>query len=125
MAGVVTVVEKTRGALKEVRWVWVSATSGAADLVTTNKYTGTIVAAYQIPDGGGTQPTAAYDVTITNADSVDVLAGLGADLSQSAMTTKTYKDGLGSMVDSTLTLNVTNAGDAKGGKTIIYIQSGE
>lgn len=53
---------------------------------------------------------------------VDVLKGLGADLGNAANTYKADSDGLGAVVESKLTLAVTNAGNAKGGKTILFIR---
>lgn len=122
MAGTVTITEFTHTPLKKIVFTWTSSAGGAADATTTAYLTGRIVYAAQIPDAGGTQPTNAYDVTVNDADSVDVLAGLGANLSNAASTFKAESDGLGAVVESKLTLAVTNAGNAKGGKTILFIR---
>jgi hypothetical protein len=122
MAGTVAITEFTHTSLKKVVFDWTSADSGAADATTTAYLTGRIVYSAQIPNAGGTQPTNAYDVVVTDADAVDVLNGLGANLSNSASTFKAESDGLGAVVESQLTLAVTNAGNAKGGKTILFIR---
>lgn len=121
MAGTVVVTEERLGNIHKVLFDWTSA-SGAADAITTNVYTGEILRAVQIPSAGGTQPTDAYDVVVTDSDGADALVGLGANLSNAAQTSKTGKDGLGAIANTKLTLAVTNAGNAKVGKTILYIK---
>lgn len=122
MAGTVTVSETTHTSVKRIYWDWLSTAGGAADLVTAAAYDGLLERAVFIPDGGGTQPTDLYDVTITDPDGVDVLAGLGANLSNAATVVKTHADGLTAVSGQLLTLNVTNAGNAKGGVVILYLR---
>lgn len=122
MAGTVTVTEYNTGSVRKVKFAWVSDAAGAADGATTRVYGGRVIYAIQIPDGGGTQPTNLYDVTVVDGDSIDVLKGLGADLSNAANTYKADSDGLGAVGGEALTLHVTNAGNAKGGKTILFIR---
>ena len=122
MAGTVTLTEITHTQIKKITFTWTSSAAGAADGATSGTYTGELVRVVQVPDGGGTQPTDLYDVEVTDADGADVLHGLGANLSNAAATNKAAKDGLGTVVNSVLTLAVTNAGNAKGGKTIVYLR---
>lgn len=122
MAGTVTVTETRHTTVKRILWDWLSTAGGAADLVTTKAYDGLIERAVFIPDGGGAQPTNLYDVTVTDPDGVDVLAGLGADLSNAATVVKTHANGLTAVSGQVLTLNVTNAGNAKGGQVILYLR---
>ena len=122
MAGTVTTTEETIGSVKKITFTWTSSAGGAADGTTTGYYTGEIVRVVQIPDSGGTQPTNLYDVTVNDDDSADVLLGLGANLVNNANTDKVTKDGLGVVANAQLTLGVTNAGAAKGGKTILYLR---
>ena len=122
MAGTVTTTEITYPRIKKVTFTWTSSAGGAADATTTHTYTGEVVRAVQVPDGGGTQPTDLYDVTVTDSDGADVLHGTGANLSNAAVTNAAPKDGLGAVVNSTLTLAVTNAGNATGGVTILYLR---
>lgn len=123
MAGTVTTTEETIGRISKVKFVWTSSAGGSADATTTGYYTGSIIRVLQIPDGGGTQPTNAYDIVVNDGDGADVLLGLGANLSNAANTDKVAADKLGVVANSQLTLAVTNAGNAKGGKTILYIQT--
>ena len=122
MAGTVTLTEITHTQPKKITFTWTSSAGGAADGATSGTYSGEIIRAVQVPDSGGTQPTDLYDVVLTDADGADVLHGLGANLSNAAATNKAAKDGLGAVVNSVLTLAVTNAGNAKGGKTIVYLR---
>lgn len=125
MAGTVTNTETTIYTVKKIVFDWLSGTgddAGAASSASTNYFTGLIQRVVQIPDAAATQPTAAYDVVVNDDDGVDVLHGLGANLANDATTVKDYTDGLGAVVNSKLALAVTNAGDAKGGKTIIYLR---
>ena len=122
MAGTVTVTEQRFGSVKKVTFAWVSDAGGAADGVTPKEYTGEILRVLEIPDGGGTQPTDLYDVLVKDADGADVLIGHGANVSNAANDDKVAADKLGVVASSVLTLAVTNAGNAKGGKTILYIR---
>ena len=123
MAGTVTIDEANAKdwPISKITFTWLSSDGGAADGVTTFAYTGKLVRVVQIPDAAGTQPTDQYDMTILDTDSADVLAGLGANISNAAITQTVTPVTLGCVVESKLTLGVTNAGDAKGGKTIVYI----
>lgn len=123
MAGTVTTTEERLGFIHKVKFVWVSSAGGAADATTTYYYTGLLERVVQIPDGGGTQPTDQYDCVVNDADGADVLGALGANLSNAAQTLKAAKDGLGAVANSKLTLAITNAGNAKGGATILYIRT--
>lgn len=123
----ITFTEQTSGFSGGVKLViadWTSDDStGAVSASTTNKYNGVIQAVAFEPDSGGTQPTNLYDVTITDSNSVDLAYTGGANLSNAAMVLKTYcADGLFPVANSALTVNVTNAGNSKGGKVYIYIR---
>jgi len=122
MAGTVTNTEITHTSVKKIVFDWESAADGTATSTTTNKFTGVVERVVQIPDGGVTQPTDLYDVVVNDSDGSDILHGLGANLSNAANTYKSTKDGLGTVVLSTLSLSVSNAGATKGGKTIIYLR---
>lgn len=121
--GTATVTETTHTTVKKIKWVWAStADNQGATKVTVSAYDGLIERVEFVPDGGGTQPSNLYDVTITDSESVDVLATLGADLSNSATVTKVHSNGLGAVAGSVLTLNVSNAGLSKGGTVILYLR---
>jgi len=125
--GTATKTETTKAvSVKQIVWAWTSGTAaspaqlGGVTSATTAVLNGVIESVTQIP--GTTTPSNLYDVTITDGNSVDVITGLGANLSNAGTTYKTNKDGLGAVVNSTLTLNVSNAGSAKTGSTIITLR---
>jgi hypothetical protein len=122
MAGTVVITEERLGSIHKVKFAWTSSAGGAADATTTEYYTGSVIQAAQIPNGGGTQPTDQYDVTVVDADGVDVLNAKGANISNAATTQHVKEDELGCVANSKLTLAVTNAGNAKAGVTIVYLK---
>lgn len=79
---------------------------------------------------GTPTPTALYDLTLTDSDGVDVLAGQGANVAAGNVNIcpgTPLKDGtttgvLPMVVDSVLTLNVTNAGAGGAGSVIVYVR---
>ena len=124
--------------VKKVRWAWTSDASGNVNGgagLTNLKYTGRVSQIVTIPDGS-TAPTDNYDITVLNEDGVDLLNGAGANRDSSATemvnASLTTVDNLGvftstivafgSVVESTLELRVANAGNAKKGVAIIYIE---
>ena len=115
------VTEDRTGYLNKITWTWTSTSAGAYSAATTYQYNGIINELVTVPAGGGDAPTTLYDITITDATSVDVLNGLGADRSATAQEAKHKSDGLGNVKSSALTLNVTNAGDIKQGTVYLWI----
>ncbi|NOR27588.1 MAG: hypothetical protein GQ540_03555 [Lutibacter sp.] len=125
MAGSITFSETTHTSVKKLSMTWVSDVAlGTVNAIPSEKsYTGMIERAVFIPDSGGTQPTNLYDVTITDSDGIDVLIGNGANLVNTGAVQKdNVTDGLGAVVSTTLTLNITNAGNSNGGEVILYIR---
>lgn len=116
MAGTVVTTEMNLYALKKIGFAFTSATTGAADATTTQRYTGHIVVVQIVP--GATTPSDQFDVTLVNGDGVDVLYGDGADCGNAATTVIMPNAPL---VADTLTLGVTNAGNAKNGAVFVYI----
>lgn len=108
-------------AVARIEYDWTSDGSGDAEETSTEYYTGLLYAVAFIPDSGGTQPTDAHDITLTDENSVDLLAGGGADLSNAANTYLASSDNLLPVVMTKLTCTVANAGASKGGKVIVYI----
>lgn len=108
---------------------WISDGSGAATVPSGIPVSGEIKRV--VFDPGSAAPTASYDVTLTDEHGIDVLAGQGADLhetnSSSVCPGTPIKDGttvgvVPTVVDGVLTLNVTNAGDTKTGKVVVYVR---
>jgi len=128
MAGSVSITYSETRTVKKITLDWTSNASGDAT-VDTKALSGQILRVCFIPDSGGTQPTDQYDVVLNDADGIDVLEGLGANLSNSTSTdvVPVVTDGnAGNMqpvaVDGVLSLAVSNAGNSKGGKVILYIR---
>ena len=109
---------------------WVSAADGTATVASTVAVSGYIVRVVTIPSASAA-PTTLYDVTLTDADGIDILAGQGANLSATVAASvcpgTPFKDGTTTsvttmIVDGILTLNVTNAGNAKAGSVVVYVR---
>jgi len=80
-------------------------------------------------DPGSTTPTAAWDWTLKDADGIDIMAGLGTDMSATASVMLFPKpDGTNfrdSLVDGPLTFAITAAGDAKIGVNSFFFRRWE
>lgn len=109
---------------------WTSDASGNAAVVSGQPVSGEIKRVVFVPSTSAA-PTALYDVTLTDSDAIDVLAGQGADLAASGNTHVCpgvpLDDGTTTSVaqvavDGVLTLNVSGAGDSKSGKVIVYVR---
>jgi hypothetical protein len=112
------------GAVTRYKLTWTSDASGA---VNTNAFAvkpGVLVQLKFVPNSAGTQPTDLYDITLVDTDSLDVIGGAGANLSNSAGSIKNallgdvyYHDG-----QQLLDLVVANAGNAKGGIVYLWVR---
>ncbi len=120
-AGTVTLTEQKTGTVKKVKFTWVSDAAGASDKQTAEVYSGAVQRVVTIPDGGATQPTNLYDVTLLDDDGVDVCFGNAANRSN-VTTEQILPANLGHIANSKLYLHVTNAGNAKGGVLIAYLR---
>jgi len=118
VAGTVTVTETSIGNIHKVKWAWTSSAGGAADLVTAGVYAGRAIAL--VTDPGSTAPDDNYDITITDSEGYDVMQGAGANRDTS--NTETAVPTATSVAFGTLTLNVSNAGPAKVGVAVLYIE---
>lgn len=104
---------------------WLSDASGDVSGNTFDLPTGELVEVAYTPDGGATAPTDAYDVTMTDPNGADTLAGTGANLSGTVATVvvpviSTYFRRF--VYAGTYTPVVANAGNAKGGLIILLIR---
>lgn len=117
----VTIAETRHTVVKKLKFTWVSASDGTATGTTTGAYDGKIENLTTVPAAAGSAPTDNYDLTLTDSDGVDVLAGGGANR-DTANTEQVVASSLGVTAGSVLTLNVTNAGDTKGGVVYVYIR---
>jgi hypothetical protein len=117
MAMSVTVDEKVFGKIDLVDFTYVSETDGSASGSTTQRYTGQVrqVLIY----AGTTAPTNLYDVQLRDSAGRDLLFGDGADC---PVADTVVVENAGIVVNDTLTLAVTNAGDTKDGRVIVFIE---
>lgn len=125
VAGSISVSVTRVGALTRYDIDWLSDASGDVTENTFAVKSGELVEVRFTPDGGGTQPSDAYDVTITDADGTDILAGTGADLSNAAASAvvpviSTYFRR--HLTAGVLTPTVDNAGAAKGGNIVLLVR---
>jgi hypothetical protein len=121
MAGTVVTTEIVSvGTVKKVSFAWTSSAGGAADATTTAVIDGKLLGFATVPDAVAA-PTDNYDITITDAQGLDVLLGQGAN--RDTANTE-YVDGasIAAVASSVLTLGVTNAGNAKEGTAVLWIR---
>lgn len=135
MAGTVTITDSndTNNARPPVRRIviaWTSDASGDANGTHTARLSGELLRVVFIPDAVAV-PTALYDVTLEDDNVMDVLAGQGANLSETTTTNVCpgvpLLDGTTTsvrpmVIDDALELKVSNAGNAKQGQVIIYLK---
>jgi len=118
----VTFTETTVGSVKKIKAVWVSDdTDGTASGQTTKVFSGKVELLTTVPAAAGAAPTDNYDITLLDDDSVDVLAGAGANR-DTANSEQVVGSSLGMVAGSKLTLNIANAGNSKGGTVLVYIR---
>jgi hypothetical protein len=117
---VCTITEVTHTSVKKIKFDWTSDdAAGTATGTTTGYYTGKILGL--ATDPGATAPDDNYDITVTDGDSLDVLMGGGANR-DTTTTEYVLSTSLGAVVASQLTINVSNAGNAKTGAAYLYIR---
>ena len=119
MAGTLTITDQSHRTVQKLLLDWLSDSSGDVSGTLTATVSGILYRVAFIPDGGGTQPTDLYDVTLEDPDGVDVLAGNGDNLSN---VNKTQHIDAGRAVDGTLELKVSNAGNGKAGLVALYVR---
>ena len=106
---------------------WTSDASGGVSANTVAVKTGRLHQVKFIPAGGGNAPTDLYDVTLLDADGVDLLFGAGTD--RFTATSNFAAPRIGSGVNTGLvfieggnvTPTITNAGNVKQGTLVLYI----
>lgn len=117
--------------IQRVTLDWLSDAAGAVNGTDTTHLAGELLKVVFIPDGGATAPTALYDITLEDENGLDILAGQGANLSETTASAicpgVALKDGTTTsvvpvVIDDLLELKVTNAGDSKGGTVVLYLR---
>jgi hypothetical protein len=128
MAASITQTVSQRGSIERIDLAWTAHTDGTGTLTATDIY-GTLVQVQFAP--GSVTPTNLYDLTLTDANSVDVLAGYGANLSSTLSARRvplvTAGDGttlapMPMVIAGNLTLNITNAGTSTTGTVTLYLK---
>jgi hypothetical protein len=124
--GAITITEQTINMVKRIKFDWVTGSSSQTDEATgttTNYYDGKLLQFQTSPDSTAA-PTADYDITITDSDSVDQLLGSGADRHTTSTEILTHSSStpLGVAIGTQLTINITNAGTETRGLAYLYIR---
>lgn len=136
MAGSVTYTQTDRWTkndpVRKITMAWTSDVSGnVSGNLSPQAVSGEILRVVTVPNGGGTVPTANYDVTLLDEHGLDVLNGRGANRSdtnpEQFMPGVTVSDGTNNgaapvAVSGILELRVANAGAAKGGTVVLYVR---
>lgn len=112
--------------IDRVRIDWTSHSDGTVSNTFTLDKPGELMQAGYVPDGGGTQPSDAYDFTLSDPDGADALGGTGSNLSNSVATKvtpvqSTYFRRL--LPAGTYTVNGSNCGSGKGGLIDLYLRT--
>src|SRR5271166_1780600 len=121
MAGTVLYTEIAKiGTMKLIAAAWTSDASGNVNgTATAVVYDGEVSEAATVPGTAGVQPTS-YTVSWLDNQGLDAICGLGTTRSITA--TEYLKKPLGAVASSTLTLNISSAGNAKQGTAYLWIR---
>ena len=129
--GTVTVATYKLGTVARYDIAWVASTNGTVADEDTETINGRIERVVIVPDTGATAPTDAYDLTLDDADDVDLLAGQGANLASNANQSVCGGEDLVSgsatgaipfVVNGPVTVEITNAGSENGGTIRLYVR---
>ena len=111
---------------RQVKKYSVAWTSTAGGAVSGNAITlvqpGFLIRVTVMPNLAGSQPTDLYDLTLLDAESIDVLESRCNNLSNAAGTIWTFDPLKYMPLGSTLDVVIANAGNAKTGRVDIYVQ---
>ena len=110
------------GGVTKYSIAWTSDASGDVSGNAFNVKAGRLLVLHIMPNTGATQPTDLYDMTLDDADAVDLVDALGANLSNS--TGKIYQWSPALYFDGTdqIDLVISNAGNAKTGVIELLVQ---
>lgn len=123
MAGTATwtTTDDTR-AVKKYSVALTSTAGGAVSGNANSVIGGYAVLAKVMPNLAGDQPTDLFDLTIVDAESVDILGARGGDCSNATGEYFTFDPPLYIPLNSTLDIVLANAGNAKKARVDIYIR---
>jgi hypothetical protein len=112
------------GPIQRIDFDWTSDSGGDVEYFVSSKLNGLILALITDPDGTDV-PTTLYDITIEDDKAVDVLVGVGADRSFSAVESVAVPLDSGlprPVATDTFTFKVANAGNAKKGLAQVFLK---
>lgn len=110
--------EVTYTSVKKIKWSWVASAGGTMAEETSASFDGAVLSLVTVP--GAPTPDANYDITVTDVDGNDVLAGQGANRHET--NTEQVVASLGAVSKSKLTLNVSAAGTSTQGDVYLNIR---
>ena len=120
MAGTATYTERAFGSVKLIKCAWTSDASGVVSGTASSKvYDGQVLELVTVPSATAA-PTDLYDLTVLDDNSLDALAGTGAN--RSATNTEYVVASLGTVASSKLTITIAAAGAAKQGTVYIWVR---
>lgn len=124
MAGTVTVTTTTAArTLKKYSAACVSTAGGAVSANPITFASGGVATSIKIvPASGGTQPTDLFDVTVVDADGVDILGGQGGDCSNAVGEYFQLDPPIPIASGGTLDVVIANAGSAKAVRVDIFVE---
>lgn len=121
--GTVTITVEQGVSHDRVTFDFTSTSGGAAGDTTAKLFNGAIDQVVLVPGAAAVQPTDNWDVALTDALGLDMLCGRGADVDNATTTVLGSETAsLGRVVNSALTLAVTNLGDSKSARMVVYIK---
>lgn len=127
MAGSLTSTHQEHRTVRKLSLTWTSDGSGDVNGNASPVFSGEILKVTFEPGSGGNQPSDLYDVVLNDEEGVDLLQGLGANLSNGNTTSVVPLDGDGTAADSVRVANdgavtpvVQNAGATKQGTIHIF-----
>lgn len=122
-AGTLTVTTSVVGdGVTKYTIAWTSTAGGAVSGNAFAVKRGQLLQVKFVPNTGATQPTDLYDATLIDTDSLDVLAGAGADLSNSAAKLILFNPTLFNDATQNMDLVIANAGNAKTGTVYLWVR---
>ena len=108
-----------------VRYAIAWTSSAATGAVSGNAFStvrGKLLMVKFMPSLAGTQPDNLYDLTLVDSDSIDLLNGAGANLSNATGLYVTFNPPIYLDGTSTLDLVIANAGNSKTGTVYIWVE---
>lgn len=121
MAGTITAAESRQGSVKQIVFSWLSDASGdGTATATTYSYSGDLLKVVIVPGTSGETPDDLYDVTLSDDNDLDLLAGQGVDCPNAANLVVT--GGMLPVTNSVISLTIAGGGNADTGKVYIWLR---